>query len=415
MSFPDDWSYRRKITISGSFGAGTGYQVLFKIGESSGSSDYDFHLDNKSTKFPSQQDDGGDLRFSLDDGTTLLPFWVEKVEGTTPYRTAYVWVKVNADLSTDQNIYIYFGNANADNVSSADDTFEFFDEFEDASSCKFEHLRGDGAYGFENSMLYIRGASDGNTVFQSPLLNLPNNILIQAKVYAYDWNEMVGIGISKETDLGTSAKTDGIIKNGYNWGWWGWSGDAHALRTIENSSFTNYDHGAYEGFFSAQNYHYYYIGGSYDGYTLRHFKPTEDGIIVVDRERTDTAFSNDFWKRLIIHVWSGAKWGFDRILVRKYSDPEPVFSSVDNIESLSTLQGIVCDKNGNPITGTSVKIFLLDKDTGELLETTTSNSEDGSWSADFWSTSPKTLAVFALEGTYGEDTDIAGAEFLEVE
>ena len=117
------WSYRRRITISGSSGAGAGYQVLLKIGESSGATGCHFHLDGKSASFPSGKNQGGDLRFTASDGATLLSFWVENVTGTSPNRVAYIWVKVSADLGTNQDIYCYFGNPNATNASSDANTF----------------------------------------------------------------------------------------------------------------------------------------------------------------------------------------------------------------------------------------------------------------------------------------------------
>lgn len=123
------WKYYRKITISGSSGAGNNYQVLLKVGESSGSSGYDFQLGGNSSSFPSAKNDGGDLRFTADDGQTLLDFWVEKVEGTSPNRVATIWVKVSADLGSDQSIYIYYGNSSATNASTGSDTFNFFDDF----------------------------------------------------------------------------------------------------------------------------------------------------------------------------------------------------------------------------------------------------------------------------------------------
>jgi len=102
-----------------------------KIGESSGATGADFNLEGLSAKFPSGKNDGGDLRFTTSDGVTLQGFWVEGVSGTSPNRVAYVWVKVSADLGTNQDIYCYFGNPNATNVSNGDNTFIFFDDFED--------------------------------------------------------------------------------------------------------------------------------------------------------------------------------------------------------------------------------------------------------------------------------------------
>ncbi|MCD6143602.1 BNR-4 repeat-containing protein, partial [Thermococcus sp.] len=75
------WQYRKKLTINGSSGAGTNYQVLLKVGESSGASGCDFHVEGHSANFPSDTNQSGDLRFTDNDGITLLSFWVEKVEG----------------------------------------------------------------------------------------------------------------------------------------------------------------------------------------------------------------------------------------------------------------------------------------------------------------------------------------------
>jgi len=127
------WAYRKKITIAGSVGAGTNYQVLLKIGESSGASGADFNLEGLSAKFPSGKNDGGDLRFTASDGTTLQDFWVESVSGTSPNRVAYVWVEVSADLGTNQDIYCYFRNPNATNVSNIKNTFLVGDDFDDNS------------------------------------------------------------------------------------------------------------------------------------------------------------------------------------------------------------------------------------------------------------------------------------------
>lgn len=128
------WLKRKKITVTGQTGAGTNYQVRLAIGESSGASGADFHLAGNSASFPSAKDTGGDLRFTAADGTTLLDFWIEKIaSGTTPNRTAIVWVEVSADLGTNQYIYVYYGNAAASNGSNGANTFPLFDDFPGAS------------------------------------------------------------------------------------------------------------------------------------------------------------------------------------------------------------------------------------------------------------------------------------------
>ncbi len=117
-------TYRKKINISAGNGTGTDYQVRIRVGQSAGSINYDVQLDDKC------QPDFDDIRFTSNDGTTLLGHWLESVSGTTPDSTAIFWVKVKADLNTAQSIYIYYGNSKAASGSSGNDTFDFYDDFE---------------------------------------------------------------------------------------------------------------------------------------------------------------------------------------------------------------------------------------------------------------------------------------------
>lgn len=71
--------------------------------------------------------DFGDLRFTDDDGVTLLDYWMEtKVDG----EYAVFWVKVADDLSINPaTIYIYYGNPSATTSSNGESTFLLFDDF----------------------------------------------------------------------------------------------------------------------------------------------------------------------------------------------------------------------------------------------------------------------------------------------
>jgi len=108
------FSYRKRLTISGSSGAGAGYQVKLKIGSSSGG---DFHLEGHCDNFPN------DIRFTKDDGLTLLKYWIE--DPNQDPITA--WVKIEDNLDENVEIYCYYGSSFAESVSSGDDVFEFFD------------------------------------------------------------------------------------------------------------------------------------------------------------------------------------------------------------------------------------------------------------------------------------------------
>jgi hypothetical protein len=128
-----NWAYYKKINIAGQRGSGTNYQLKLLVGESSGSGTNTFHVEGHSEIFPSTKNNGGDLVFLANDNSTELSYWVESVTGTTPNRVATIWVKVSDDLSSNKSIYCYYGNSSATNLSDGENTFIFFDDFNDAT------------------------------------------------------------------------------------------------------------------------------------------------------------------------------------------------------------------------------------------------------------------------------------------
>ena len=164
MAWLNGWDYRKKITIQGQSGAGTDYQVLLKVGESSGASGCDFHVEGHSANFPSDKNQSGDLRFTKSDGTTLLKFWVEKVEGTSPNRVAYCWVKIADNLDNNVDIYCYYGNSDATNISNGDDTFLLFDDFNGSNldTNKWNELNS-GPLSFSNSIMSIKSDTENTS------------------------------------------------------------------------------------------------------------------------------------------------------------------------------------------------------------------------------------------------------------
>ena len=94
MGWLSGYQYRKKVTISGSSGAGENYQVKLTIGSSSGG---DFHLEGHCVDFPN------DIRFTDDDGETLLDYWIE--DPTQDPIT--VWVEVKDSLDNNVDIYCY--------------------------------------------------------------------------------------------------------------------------------------------------------------------------------------------------------------------------------------------------------------------------------------------------------------------
>lgn len=105
----DGWDYKQGVTISGSAGAGTNYQVFLNV-------PYDANM----------QIDFDDLRFTDDDGSTLLDYWIEKKVDSS---YAYVWIEVTDNLDNEQTIWMYYGNVGASTTSNGTDTFLFYEDW----------------------------------------------------------------------------------------------------------------------------------------------------------------------------------------------------------------------------------------------------------------------------------------------
>ncbi len=115
------WQYRKGHALNGAAGAGTGYQVpitiYFGTGTDSGGKVY---VNGKSAV------DFSDIRFTDNDGTTVLNYWLE---AKTDSNSARFWVKVNDDLGSNQTIYVYYGGRPEPSASNGSGTFDFFDDF----------------------------------------------------------------------------------------------------------------------------------------------------------------------------------------------------------------------------------------------------------------------------------------------
>lgn len=106
--------------------AGPNYQVqIIVVNGSAADSGNTVNENNKA------RSDFGDVRFTDDDGSTPLDYWMESLNTGL---NATFWVEVADDLTTqNQTIYIYYGKSGATTSSNGVNTFPFFDDFEDAS------------------------------------------------------------------------------------------------------------------------------------------------------------------------------------------------------------------------------------------------------------------------------------------
>ena len=158
--FNNSWSYRRPITVPNPGSTAlTYFQVKIILNSST---PFDF------TK---AKTDGSDIRVTSDNGTTLIPFWIESWDDVL--QKATVWVKVPIIPTSGTTIFLYYGNNAATSVSSGKSTFSFFDDFElwaeegstgwaDITSTP-DPAKADNTSAVYNGKLYVFGGYGANS------------------------------------------------------------------------------------------------------------------------------------------------------------------------------------------------------------------------------------------------------------
>ncbi len=121
-SWLSGWSYRKSHELTNSTGAGSNYQVSFNVVFGTGT-------DSGDTMFCEEkcQPDFDDIRFTDNDGATLLDYWRESYLDS---ENASFWVKIADSLDNDVSIFIYYGNSSCSSTSNGTNTFIFFDDYE---------------------------------------------------------------------------------------------------------------------------------------------------------------------------------------------------------------------------------------------------------------------------------------------
>jgi hypothetical protein len=117
---------RKEISIQGSKdGDLFQYPVRIKVGESKKSSDLcDLKLDGGILS------DFKDVRFTLADGETVLPHFLDGVSGTKPNREATFWVKIPEIPKEGLLLSMYSGHPAAEDISNGAKVYDFFEDFD---------------------------------------------------------------------------------------------------------------------------------------------------------------------------------------------------------------------------------------------------------------------------------------------
>lgn len=314
-------AYKIQITIEGQTGAGTNYQVPLFVGQSSSSTGDDFHLDGLSTDFPAAKDDGGDFRFFAADETTPLDFWVESVSGSDPNQTALIWVKVSADLGTNQNIWLYFNGGEGNDSDGAATFPAFFDDFPGAAldTNKWDEMMsaGTGSIAVSSSVVTLTAQTNNG-----------NRAIIQDSAnYSF-----VGPGHAVRSLNNISQPTDG----GQTFGFWetgnsnrayfigSFTGSVTSLSARSSGSTTTVTSNWTRGSYSVKEV--CWRSGNIDFY--------DNGSAVSNSPVTTNVPSNTLGAAFQANVGTGgaaATVAADWVLIRKYQQVEPAFDSAGAI------------------------------------------------------------------------------------
>jgi len=344
------WNYRKLITISGSSGAGAGYQVLLKVGESSGASGAHFHIEGHSANFPA------DIRFTDDDETTLLSHWLEKIEGSAPNRVAYFWVKVNDNLDSSRNIFIYYGNSSASSASNGDATFLLFDDFNSGfNDAKWARTDPADVY-VEGGIMKIRQNVTDKTTWLRSKINTPWKIAVESVKQVHYANQYYVAGMC------IANLTYETCLAGINYDYYFYAPDANCyyynrdsfqplpcLTGVKLSPFWQDTWFRESLCYTGNNGAIKYIRNRGLGDEII----THTGIVYTDSTRLH------FWP---YGWWTGHYQYIDWIAVRRYNSPEPSFSSAGS-EQFTLLPPVVTNASGaSDITTTSARLngILID-------------------------------------------------------
>ena len=123
------YSYRKEITLSNSGSELTDYQLKFTINRTAGTdSGFTTYLGTKCL------DNYNDIRFT-DSSHQVLSYWIESSNSSI----ATVWVKADTLVgSGNTTLYLYYGNNEAINASSASETMIFYEDWSGSISTQWD-------------------------------------------------------------------------------------------------------------------------------------------------------------------------------------------------------------------------------------------------------------------------------------
>lgn len=187
----DGWDYRTPIEIDGNTEDLTDYQVQVTLQGTN-------PLVDNYVDFNKVLIDGVDIRFTDDDKTTEIDFWIEEWVDTPGSESATVWVEVPSLLQAGiKTVYVYYGKAGTSSANNGDNTFAFFDNFTGVSHTEWNKYSG-------NPVLDVVASS-----WESSKVADPWVIYDTGTYHMWYW------GYSGNAQIGYASSTDGISWSKY--------------------------------------------------------------------------------------------------------------------------------------------------------------------------------------------------------
>lgn len=244
--------------------------------------------------------DGSDIR--VFNQSAQLYFWIEGFDYVN--QTAIIWVNVSA-YSTELNIAYGNPSATKSTYENGDMVFEFFDDFNTAdytvirgssgqvSIVNGSWLRIDATTGYSSASDIIVESGKASTI--------AGNFIVEGKVYLEKPAEYIGWVV----------ETAG---NGYDVGWYGWSGTKGGIMRWSAWSSTK---------LASEIPHFVAPAGSVQilrwdrvGDEIRMWDTDGSKILQTATDGTYNTFSN-----VAVRVYKGAIWQIDWVRVLKLADP----------------------------------------------------------------------------------------------
>lgn len=313
--------------INAAAGAGINYQVKIIVHYGAGAdSGGDVYCNSKC------EADFGDIRFTDDDGITLLDYWRG---AKTDSDQATFWVEVADNLSSNPaTIYVYYGKAGATTTSNFDNTFLFGDPFTSPTldANRWPSIDGGPIYSIDDVNHYLEVTDmDANNWwtgkgFHSKAISLPDQWICED---AFD--NVNGIYICQITTAPAQYNQGFFSICNDGWGTlrvafaylidaWGSSSWGYVLGVGGNEDWNS-------GTQSGASVTKYFIIKKLSG----NIKITDSGVLRVDEANSDVVTR----VHLGISRYSTTVFGTERFgafKIRKYVSPEPSHGAWGNAE-----------------------------------------------------------------------------------